>query len=82
MSSYYSVRTDITTSNLVSGEWRVTTNRIPRYDHIITSDDMSFLTTRPNAVTDFETGSPSVSEGDKVSFGDDIGYTGVGCDMG
>ena len=79
---HYSVTTDITTSSLSSGNWRVTTNRIPKYDHIMTDADMTFLTTRPNAATDFTTGAPIVSSGNTVKYGDDIGYTGQGCDMG
>lgn len=82
MDSSFSVTTDITTSGLVSGDWKVTTNRIPKYDHVMTDADMTFLTTRPNAATDFTTGAPIVNSGDTLVFGQDVGYTGQGCDMG
>jgi hypothetical protein len=82
--TYYSVKTDVTSSSLVSGEWRVTTNRIPKYDHVMTADDMTFLNNRPEASSDYTTGATTVSEGDTVLFGEDIGYanTAQGCDMG
>lgn len=82
--SSYNVKTEILTSALDSADWKVTTNRIPKYDHVMTAADMSFLNTRPNAATDYTTGAPTVSEGDSVLFGQDIGYAfnGQGCDMG
>lgn len=80
--SNYNVLTDVTSSSLDSNEWKVTTNHIPRYDHVITDDDMDFLNGRPKASTDFKSGSTTVSSGDTVSFGQDIGYGGMGCDMG
>ena len=82
MDASYSVKTDITSSAMVQGEWRVTTNRIPKYDHVMTAADMDFLNTRPRAASDYTTGATTVSEGETVTFGQSIGYTGQGCDMG
>mgnify|MGYP000082205707 CR=1 FL=1 len=53
---------------------RVQATGIPNYQHTITADDMAFLRDRPNAASDFTDGSTTVSEGDVVEFGEDIGY--------
>lgn len=82
LDSFYDVKTDATSSSLVSGSWRVTTNRIPKYDHVMTTDDMTFLNSRPKASSDYTTGATTVNEGETVVFGSNIGYTGQGCDMG
>ena len=47
---------------------------IPNYNVIITQEILSQLTTRPRANTDFVVGEPTFSVGDRVSFGEDIGY--------
>ena len=52
----------------------VTSQGIPDYAVLITEDIMAGLTERPRAVSDFVTGSPTISVGDTVQFGQDIGY--------
>lgn len=53
----------------------VSSQGIPDYTTVITQDIFDELATRPKANSDFVNGTPSVSVGDSVSFGQDIGYT-------
>ncbi|WP_413664337.1 YHYH protein [Microbulbifer sp. CNSA002] len=60
----------------------VSATGVPDYEIEITQSILDGLLERPLASSDFETGSPTVSVGDIVSFGQDIGYTGIGtCDV-
>ena len=52
----------------------VSSEGIPDYSVVITQEIYEGLTTRPRANTDFIGGVPSVSVGDVVEFGEDIGY--------
>lgn len=47
---------------------------VPNYQTEITEEILTELTARPNASTDFIAGDITVSVGDVVEFGDDIGY--------
>jgi len=53
---------------------QVDTSGIPGYAYQLTADDVAELAARPNAATDFVDGSPAVSAGQLVQFGDDVGY--------
>ncbi|WP_444892757.1 YHYH protein [Microbulbifer sp. TRSA001] len=60
----------------------VSATGVPDYEIEITQSILDGLLERPFASSDFETGSPTVSVGDIVSFGQDIGYTNIGtCDV-
>ena len=75
-----SLLVDVTEVTVSGTNVVVTTSGIPSYAHTVTSDDMTFLNGRPNKLTDFTGGATSVSVGDVVQFGGDIGYTGgQGC---
>lgn len=78
--------TDVQSSSLSSGQWSITTNRIPNYDHKFTTEEITTLNSRPKASSDFTTGATTISAGEKVIYGEDIGYVGLlhgqGCDMG
>lgn len=54
---------------------------IPDYQITMTLDNITELNNRPNAATDFKTGSTSASVGDVIDFGESIGYLigRVGC---
>ena len=53
---------------------------IPNYSTVVTSSLLSSLTSRPKASTDFRSGSaPTISVGQTVNFGQDIGYKSSGC---
>ena len=80
--SYFSSSTDMTTSMLSSGKWSTTTNRIPKYNHLFTSTDISSLNSRPKASTDFPTGSTTVVAGTTYTFGSNIGYKTQSCVRG
>lgn len=57
----------------------VTTDGIPSYETEITQALLDELNSRPLASTDFANGSPTVSVGDVVSFGQDMGWNSTGC---
>jgi hypothetical protein len=61
---------------------RVETQGIPAYAYTLTQTDVDGLTDRPKASEDFADGSPTVSTGDVVEFGQDIGYDNFNCDLG
>jgi hypothetical protein len=73
--------TDMKTSKISSSRWQVTTNRIPNYDHKFTKSEVLTLNARPKASSDFSSGKTTVSAGDYVVFGGDIGYEGEECEM-
>jgi hypothetical protein len=53
---------------------------IPDYTTVMTSSLLASLRARPRASTDFRSGGgPSVSAGQSVDFGQDIGYLSSGC---
>jgi len=56
---------------------QIDTSGIPNYRYTLTADDVAELQGRPNAATDFVTGVPSVSAGDLLEFGDDIGFDSI-----
>ena len=66
----------------LSTGWKVTFKGIPNYDHTITSSEISALTSRPRASTDFVSGSTTASTGDFVAFGQNIGYSTSSCSKG
>ena len=58
----------------------VDTNCLPSYNYTVSHADVDALNTRPKADTDFENEKTTLSVGDVVKFGDDIGYVGTqGC---
>ncbi|WP_444943482.1 YHYH protein [Microbulbifer sp. ZKSA006] len=60
----------------------VSATGVPDYEIEITQSILDALLERPKASSDFESGSPTVSVGDIVSFGQDIGYANIGtCDV-
>ena len=71
------VNVESVTEELEAGVYYVliSASGIPNYTTNITQDLHDELTSRPNAATDFVSGSPSISVGDNVSFGEDIGYS-------
>ncbi len=70
-----------TLATLTTG-WKVSFSGIPSYYQNLTAWDMNMLNTRPKKSTDFNGGAPSVSQGQKVLFGANIGYKSTGCTMG
>ena len=52
----------------------VETEGIPNFDLVINQDDIDALNDRPRASTDFTTGVTTISVGDTVAFGQNIGY--------
>jgi hypothetical protein len=68
-------------ATLLTTGWKVTFTGIPRYTRNVSSWDMSLLNGRPNYDTDFKSG-PTVSVGDTVNFGDNIGYRSTSCTLG
>lgn len=58
---------------------RITASGIPGGAFILTDEHMDFFTSRPKSGTDWEAG--SVHVGDKIEFGQDVGYvvTSPGC---
>lgn len=48
---------------------------IPGYAWTLSADEEAWLTSRPLAATDFVTSSPTVSAGDWIEFGMDVGYS-------
>lgn len=56
---------------------------IPDYDRYFTTQDITFLNSRPKISTDFRSQSKTTAAaGVLVQFGDDIGYDTSGCNMG
>lgn len=47
---------------------------VPDYQVTMTSDLLDWLSSRPQANSDFDSGSPTTSVGEVVSFGEDLGY--------
>lgn len=62
--------------------WNIEYSGIPKYDHVVTQDEVDALNNRPLASSDFTTGSTTISAGETIPFGTDIGYDSTGCDMG
>ena len=62
--------------------WKVSFSGIPSYYHNLTAWDMNLLNTRPKKSTDFNGGKTTVSQGQIVQFGANIGYKSTGCTMG
>jgi hypothetical protein len=58
----------------VNPGWEVYFRGIPSYEVTITQSILDNLKDRPRAASDFEGGTPSVSVGDVILFGEDIGY--------
>lgn len=58
---------------------QVTTDGLPSYETEITQALLDELNSRPLASTDFVTGAPTVSVGDVVAFGEDMGWNSTGC---
>ena len=52
-SEIFNTETDVTQSMLSGGQWTTFFNKIPKYNHIMTDDDISFLNSRPKASSDF-----------------------------
>jgi hypothetical protein len=61
---------------------RVVATGLPDYTSTIDADQLEFLSSRPNADTDFDDGSPTVEVGDTVTWGADIGYVNDQCAEG
>lgn len=66
----------------MSSGWKIEFTGIPDYDHTMTQDDIDTLNNRPNADTDFISGSTTASVGDVVTFAEDIGYSTDACEYG
>jgi hypothetical protein len=81
-SSYFSTSTDITASSLSTNVWSTTTNQIPNYDRVFTSDDITALNSRPKASSDFVSGSTTAVAGNTYQFGANIGYKTQSCSKG
>ncbi len=62
----------------VSG-WKVRFSTIPNYGRVFTASDITALNSRPKASTDFDNGATSVTAGQFVEFGADIGYNSATC---
>lgn len=61
---------------------RIETQGIPAYSYTIQDTDMESLLNRPKADEDFVNGMPTVTNGDQVEFGQDIGYDNFNCELG
>lgn len=63
--------------------WQIEFTGIPDYDHDFTAAEVDTMNSRPNAATDFVSNSATtVSAGDFVVFGQDIGYVHDSCEDG
>jgi hypothetical protein len=78
------VATDVTSSSRSGATWSSTFNRIPNYDRIFSSADITTLNSRPEASSDFTAGVTSAAAGNTYVFGEDIGYASPGpsCSLG
>lgn len=64
-----------------SGFWSTTFDSIPNYNHLFTSDDISFLNSRPKS--DFAAGhATSAVAGKTYEWGSNIGYKTLSCSLG
>ncbi|MEO2108322.1 MAG: YHYH protein [Actinomycetota bacterium] len=61
---------------------RVVATGQPDYTSTVDADQLEFLSSRPNADTDFDDGAPTVEVGDTVTWGADIGYVNDQCAEG
>ena len=57
----------------------LTSGGVPSYAVTFDDDRIAELRARPHAATDFVSGAPTVSAGDTVQFGEDIGFDSTGC---
>lgn len=65
----------VTTESVNGAEYtKVAASGIPDYQVTASSDLVTWLNNRPKARSDFVNGSTTVSVGDTISFGQDIGY--------
>ncbi|HCH63240.1 MAG TPA: hypothetical protein DFR83_10575, partial [Deltaproteobacteria bacterium] len=60
----------------------ITSGGVPSYTISFTAEMIAALEARPNASTDFAGAGPTVSVGDTVDFGADIGFNSTGCTRG
>lgn len=81
-SDIFEASTDISSSKLQSDQWSVSFNRVPKYNHLFTDEDISGLNNRPRAATDFKNGATSAVAGETYGFGADIGYQSDHCTLG
>ena len=52
-SDIFAATTDVTQSSSSGTEWSTSFNKIPKYDHMMTSEDIAFLNSRPEVSSDF-----------------------------
>ncbi|GBG31932.1 Hypothetical Protein FCC1311_081572 [Hondaea fermentalgiana] len=77
------VLTDVQAIEVDRDYLRILASGIPKFTTVISNEIFEFLESRPKASSDFEDGVPSVSVGDLVEWGGDVGYTGKqGCAAG
>ena len=71
------ILTDVQSAEVVSEGGadyiQVNATGIPSYRFTLTQEMFDELTSRPNASTDYRTGAPTVSVGDTIDFGADVG---------
>lgn len=60
----------------------ITASGIPNHEHTLTAAEIQRLNSRPKAATDFVSGATTASAGQRVHFGEDIGYRSSGCTTG
>lgn len=80
--SYFSATTEMSSSSYSAGKWVTVTNRIPKYNHEFTTNDINDLNSRPKAATDFISGSTTAIAGTTYQFGSNIGYKTNSCARG
>ncbi|MCA9570055.1 MAG: YHYH protein [Myxococcales bacterium] len=68
---------DVQSVEVVGDVVRVTASGIPSYRTVVDQALLDSLNARPFAASDFTSGAPTVSVGDTVDFGQDIGYAGA-----
>ena len=82
-SSIFSTNTEIISSSSSSSSlWTINFNQIPYYYHNFTASVIAALNSRPKASTDFVNGKTTAVVGRRYSFGTNIGYITIPCQLG
>jgi hypothetical protein len=79
VSPVFHAPTDVQAVTVGGSSVSVTTTDIPSYQTEITPQLLATLDSRPTAATDFAGGQASVTAGQKVAFGQDVGYRTTNC---
>jgi len=88
VNSVFQAKSEILTKTLISGQsqsqlFSVSFNQIPSYYHNFSDADVAALNGRPKAASDFKASSgTTVSAGQLLEFGADLGYNSSSCALG